>query len=134
MSVKTLDHVNIRTSLLEETYGFYTRLLGLTLEPAPGRKDLRMGGWLCDEARRPVVHVGLADAAPGHGNEGTAARRGGGAIDHVAFECEDYDAMHAQLSQEGRSLRIADIPAIGLRQIFIEDPNGITVELNFREA
>jgi catechol 2,3-dioxygenase-like lactoylglutathione lyase family enzyme len=134
MSVKTLDHVNIRTSLPEETFGFYTRLLGLTLEHTPGRKDFSMGGWLCDEARRPVVHVGLADAHPGHGNEGTGARRGGAAIDHVAFECEDYDAMHAQLSQEGRSLRIADIPAIGLRQIFIEDPNGITVELNFRGA
>ena len=132
MSVKTLDHVNIHTSLLEETYGFYTRLLGLRLELTPGRKDLTRSGWLCDETGRPVVHVVHVDAR--YGKEGTPAKRGGGAIDHVAFECQAFDDMHARLSQEGRVLRIEDIPVIRLLQIFVEDPNGITVELNFREA
>jgi catechol 2,3-dioxygenase-like lactoylglutathione lyase family enzyme len=134
MSVKTLDHVNIRSALLEETYAFYVNLLGLTLTPFPGRKDTALGAWLCDETRRPVVHVAHVDAAYGDGKEGTPASRGSGAIHHVAFECVDYDTMHRRLVGSGQRLRTNEVPSIGLRQIFAEDPNGITVELNFRDA
>ena len=45
MTVKTLDHVNIRTALLEQTYAFYTDLLGLRLTPFPsGAEPLVLPG------------------------------------------------------------------------------------------
>jgi catechol 2,3-dioxygenase-like lactoylglutathione lyase family enzyme len=131
MSVKTLDHVNIRTALLEETYAFYTGL-GLRLTPFPGRDDVKTGAWLVDRTERPVVHVAHIGTQYGDGREGTPAEHGSGAIHHVAFDCEDYDGLHRRLAAEPRILRTNDIPSIGLRQIFVEDPNGITVELNFR--
>ena len=134
MTVKTLDHVNIRTALLERTYAFYTDLLGLRLTPFPGRKDVETGGWLVDQTERPVVHVAHVTAQYGDGLEGTPAARGSGAIHHVAFDCDDYDGLHGRLERERRILRTNEVPSIGLRQIFVEDPNGITVELNFRAS
>ena len=132
MSIKTLDHVNIRTAKLKETYGFYGELLGLKLTPSPGRDDVAMGAWLCDQTQRPVVHVAGIDAVYGDGMQGTPAARGSGAVHHVAFDCADYDGMHRELVRQGYALRTNEIASIGLRQIFVEDPNGITVELNFR--
>ena len=31
-------------------------------------------------------------------------------------------------------MRFNDVPQMNLRQIFVNDPNGITLELNFRTA
>jgi catechol 2,3-dioxygenase-like lactoylglutathione lyase family enzyme len=51
---------------------------------------------------------------------------------HVAFACRDYDAVRAKLGRHGLEMSFNDVPQIGLRQIFVNDPNGITLELNFR--
>jgi len=134
MPIRTLDHVNIRTAQLRETYAFYAELLGLTLTAPPGRNDTEMGGWLCDQQQRPVVHVAGINAPYGDGKEGTAAERGSGAVHHVAFDCVDYGAMLKQLERRGHAIRTNEVAAIGLKQIFVEDPNGIMVELNFRSA
>jgi catechol 2,3-dioxygenase-like lactoylglutathione lyase family enzyme len=57
---------------------------------------------------------------------------GGGAIDHVAFECDDYDAMLGKIRDRGLPYRENFVPSVPLRQIFVNDPSGVTVELNFR--
>jgi catechol 2,3-dioxygenase-like lactoylglutathione lyase family enzyme len=57
---------------------------------------------------------------------------GGGAIDHIAFECADYDQMRAKLQARGLKFTSNDVPMIKLRQLFVNDPNGVTLELNFR--
>ena len=132
MSIKTLDHVNIRTAKLQETYAFYTEVLGLTLTAPAGIGDFKMGAWLCDQTQRAVVHVGSTDARYGDGKEGTPAAQGSGAVHHVAFECGDYEGMHRDLVSKGYPVRTNEVTSIGLRQIIIQDPNGITVELNFR--
>lgn len=132
MPINTLDHVNIRTDKLQATYAFYGDLLGLVVTPPPGCADVAMGAWLCDRGQRAVLHVASIDAAYGDGQEGTPAGSGGGAIHHVAFDCSDYDAMYAHILRGHQVLRLNEIPSIGLRQIFLKDPNGILVELNFR--
>lgn len=132
MTAKTLDHVNIRTGKLAETYAFYGELLGLTVTPFPGRNDVEMGAWLCDQTMRPVLHVGSVNGSYGDGKDGAPAERGSGAVHHVAFDCNDYDKMYSRLQSEGYAVRTNEVTAIKLRQIFVEDPNGITVELNFR--
>jgi hypothetical protein len=107
-------------------------LLGLQLTLFPGRAGLELGAWLCDPAGRPVVHVGHVAADYGDGRTGSRAERGSGAVHHIAFDCADYDGMLMQLSDAGRAVRTNEVTAIGLRQIFVDDPNGVTVELNFR--
>ena len=56
---------------------------------------------------------------------------GTGAIDHLAFMAEDLDSMRARLKAEGIASREREVPLLGMRQIFLEDPNGVTIELNF---
>jgi hypothetical protein len=55
-----------------------------------------------------------------------------GSFDHVAFNATDYDGTIAKLEERGLDYGHAFVPDIPLRQIFVKDPNGVTVELNFR--
>jgi hypothetical protein len=52
-------------------------------------------------------------------------------IEHVAFACHDYDAVRDKLGTHGLEMSFNDVPQIGLRQIFVNEPNGITLEPNF---
>ena len=56
-----------------------------------------------------------------------------GSIDHIAFNATDYSATIALLEDRGYQYRLNRIADIGLRQIFVQDPNAITIELNFRD-
>jgi catechol 2,3-dioxygenase-like lactoylglutathione lyase family enzyme len=55
-----------------------------------------------------------------------------GALDHIAFSATDIDGTRAILSKSGHPLREAGVPGSKIRQLFVSDPDGITVELNFR--
>jgi catechol 2,3-dioxygenase-like lactoylglutathione lyase family enzyme len=134
MGVSRLEHVNIRCNRLAATIAFYTEILGLTMGPRPA---FPFGGaWLyCGDTA--VVH--LVDAAEHPGSwSGTLARDGGaaagpgtGAFDHVAFHGEDFEAMKARLNGAGLTFRDRVVPGTGLKQIFVPDPEGVMVELNF---
>jgi catechol 2,3-dioxygenase-like lactoylglutathione lyase family enzyme len=140
-----LDHCNIRTFDIEATVKFYVDIVGLRDGPFGASRS--MGAWLYDDTDRPVVHLIAIDpenpdAALGRirerldGLEGDLTKDsllgGGGAIDHVAFECGDYDAVLATLTARGMPYRENYVPSISLRQVFLNDPNGVTLELNFR--
>jgi catechol 2,3-dioxygenase-like lactoylglutathione lyase family enzyme len=142
--IRQLDHCNIRTFDMAATVSFYVDVLGLRNGPFPGPST--MGAWLYDQTDRPVVHLIAID--PAHPDEAvgrirerlgelgvemdTTTWKGGGAIDHLAFECEDYDRQIAKLRALGIPLTESAVPSINLRQIFLNDPNGVTLELNFR--
>ena len=64
-----------------------------------------------------------ADAAP--------EPLGSGRVHHVALRCAGYDEMCARLKTRGHEFHVSAVPAANLRQVFIEEPNGITLELNF---
>ena len=76
----------------------------------------------------PNDKSGLVDYL-GDGDE--EAPTGSGAVDHLAFMAEDLNATRALLEQAGVATREREVPLLGLRQIFMEDPNGVTIELNF---
>jgi len=59
---------------------------------------------------------------------------GTGTIDHVAFVGSDVEAMRAKFRGIGIPFRDRTVPAMNLEQVFLEDPNGITIELNFPGA
>ncbi len=135
MTVLSLDHVNIRTVSVEETYAFYRDLLGMEPRAAPGAKSIDDGGWIYAMDGKPVVHVrriGTPDMRGG--STPFVAGQGTGPIDHFALKCEDYDGVRARLEAKGVTLNFNDLPQINLRQIFVRDPNDILVELNFFEA
>lgn len=134
MAVLSLDHVNIRTADVPATTAFFRDLLGLRAGIAPGASSIDQGCWIYDGQDRPIVHIGPVDAAyPSDGIAPFTPARGGGAVHHVALECDGYEEMTARLKDAGLATAQSDIPSIGLRQLFVTEANGILLELNFRE-
>ena len=139
-----LDHCNIRTFDLDATIAFYTDVVELKDGAFPGTRS--MGAWLYDASDRPILHLIAIDpkdpeAALGRvrdrlgalgGDLNVESMNGTGVIDHIAFECDDYDKMKSKLEARGLVYTSSDVPSINLRQLFVNDPNGVTLELNFR--
>ena len=137
MPAKKLEHFTIWTVALESSVRFYVDLLGLVVGPRPDAPI--PGAWLYNNSDTPIVH--LVDVAnktskgmlKGSGRD-VASLRGSGAIDHIAFEADDIEDVRSKLSAKRYSFRQAEVPSMSLRQIFVLDPNGVQVELNFHEA
>ncbi|MEM7094951.1 MAG: VOC family protein [Actinomycetota bacterium] len=123
MGIHGIDHVNIDTCHPEETVAFYSDVLGLVNRP-----DLRPdfgfpGAWLfLDDVA--VVHLNFIDADERFGQRS--------AFNHIAFEGSDFDGMCALLDERGTEYRTSIRDEIGLRQIFVDDPNKVRVEINIR--
>jgi catechol 2,3-dioxygenase-like lactoylglutathione lyase family enzyme len=135
MRINALDHINIRTTRFDETLGFYRDTIGLSVRPSPVVSDISEGAWICDEGNRPIIHLvpaGQTVRALGSMEVDNDDATGTGPLHHVALDCGDYETFRAHLEASGRELRFNDIPQADLRQIFVRDPNGLLVELNFR--
>ena len=61
------------------------------------------------------------------------AAYGTGTIDHIAFACQDFDGFKLKLEGLGIPYAEAGVASAAVRQLFLRDPNGIVVELNFRD-
>ena len=120
MRVRKIDHYNIAAPLpvIEECRRFYTAVLGLTEGHRPPFRST--GFWLYADDH-PLLHLVV-----------TAKERAGALPDHVAFACEDYDSAVATLRRNGVAFEEDDVPVTDQRQIFLTDPAGVHIELNFR--
>jgi catechol 2,3-dioxygenase-like lactoylglutathione lyase family enzyme len=113
-----IHHVNIRTKDLARSVGFYTEALGLTqgFRPAFGFP----GAWLYDGAR-PAVHLNQTSESAANLDN---------AMDHVAFAVDRLDDVLSRLDRLGVPYAgLRPIPGSDIRQCFVKDPNGVTVEL-----
>jgi catechol 2,3-dioxygenase-like lactoylglutathione lyase family enzyme len=137
MTIQRLDHYSIRTTKLDETRRFYTEVVGLTDGHRP--KFDFPGAWLYS-GERAVVHVvgidpdnpqGLIDYL---GEKGDVDADGTGTIDHIAFFATGVDDMVRRLKTGGIPFRERAIPTMCLHQVFLEDPNGVTIEINYSTA
>jgi catechol 2,3-dioxygenase-like lactoylglutathione lyase family enzyme len=117
--ISKMDHFTIVTDRLAETLDFYT-LLGLEKGPRP---DFSVpGAWLY-AAGRPVLHVLQVERMP-------EPRRG--ALDHMAYFATDFAVAAERLKAHGLAYRIIRAPRpFSTWQMFLEDPNGVEVELDF---
>jgi catechol 2,3-dioxygenase-like lactoylglutathione lyase family enzyme len=134
MSIEKLDHYSIRTKDLESTRRFYTQVMGLEVGPRP---DFPFPGVWLYQGRSAVVHVvgidpndasGLQDYL---GDKNLDTQPGTGTIDHVAFVGSDLGAMRERFQAAQVPFRERTVPTLNLHQVFLEDPNGVTIELNF---
>jgi catechol 2,3-dioxygenase-like lactoylglutathione lyase family enzyme len=133
VGVRKLDHVNIFTDKLGQTVEFYGRYLGLKSAPPPGASDVSAGAWLIDDRGQPIVHV-ITELFDPFAVGGEKARGGQPSVNHVAFECSNYNEALRRLTEDGIEVKVANADAMNLRFIFVYDPNGILCELNFRQG
>lgn len=125
MSVGVLDHFNIRTRNLGETVRFYEDVLGLEEGPRPNFAF--PGAWLYSEGRA-VVH--LVDISP----TDEPQKPDSGVVHHVAFVSLGFHGMKQRLQSKGVEFEAREVPGGDLWQIFIRDPNGVMIELNYETA
>jgi catechol 2,3-dioxygenase-like lactoylglutathione lyase family enzyme len=127
--VNALDHVNIITADLDGTARFYEEILGLQRRNAPPPLTAGNAQWMHDDAGRAIVHINSLDCPRLFERD---VRPGPtGALHHVAFNCTGYEEMIARLSGCGLEHEVNIVAAVDLRQLFVMDPNGVLLELNF---
>lgn len=132
--LSALAHYSIRSSNLDEARRFYTEILGL-VEGFRPPFDFE-GYWLYldkDEPGLGVVHLVSTGPATSRylGQPQGAEGNGTGALDHIAFDGNDWAAIRRCIKKAGLPYSERLVPGLGLRQVFLKDPDGITIELNF---
>jgi hypothetical protein len=65
------------------------------------------------------------------GSPKNAAKDNSGVIDHIAFLATDPEKFVKHLKAVGVPCRPRNFPESQLYQLFIKDPDGLTIELNF---
>jgi catechol 2,3-dioxygenase-like lactoylglutathione lyase family enzyme len=134
MPVMGLDHVNIRSADPQSTLAFFRDVLQMRVGPPPGMKvtESYKGGWVFDPEDRALVHVGGLDTPyPSDAKMPFAEGQGGGAVHHVALACADFEGMRERLRARELEFAESDYPNMRLRQLFVREPNGVLLELNF---
>jgi catechol 2,3-dioxygenase-like lactoylglutathione lyase family enzyme len=121
-----LAHCAIRTRDLAASRRFYVDVIGLTdgARPPFGFP----GHWLCDASGEPVVHL-IGEGADDY--LGARQRIGSGAVDHVAFAATDWPAQRVRLDANQIPFDERTVPMLGQHQVFLRDPDGIVIELNY---
>lgn len=136
MPLSHIEHFLIQTADIDATRDWYVRVLGMREGPHPDFKF-------------PVVWLYLGDVDVVHlttGGKNVSENRkrylgqqseevyGSGAVDHIAFRATGLRAMLAHLKQEGVDFKQRQVDDQGLYQLFMLDPNGVKIELNFANA
>ena len=125
MSVGVLDHFNIRTRDLDSTVHFYQEVMGLEKGPRPNFAF--PGAWMYSEGKA-VVHI--VDIS----KTDEPQKPDSGVVHHVAFVSRGFDGMKQRLASKGMPFDARQVPGGELWQIFVNDPNGVMIELNYEAA
>lgn len=124
MRVLNIDHINIAgpTVLLAACRAFYVEIIGLQEGDRPPFSS--RGFWLY-AGESPVVHL---TEKSGYLVGGTSP------LDHFAFNCEGLAEILERLKNHQIAHSITEVPGSSATQVFIKDPAGIALELNFPSA
>ena len=130
MPLGVLQHFTIEPSDLERTKNFYCDVLGLEDGDRP---PLGFPGYWLYSGGVPTVHL-LGKRKPREGIvvRGTKKKfKDTGRFDHVAFSATNIAGVRKRLKSKKVKFREQVIPRTGGQQIFLYDPDGVGVELNF---
>jgi catechol 2,3-dioxygenase-like lactoylglutathione lyase family enzyme len=132
MAVTELNHYFVRANDLEKTKDFYCDVLGFQVMPRP---SFPFKGYWLGVNGKIQVHMGQdgIDHAERYylGTPKGAARDHAGVVDHIAFLADDPAGFTRRLKEKGVLYQPRSLPEFDLYQIFLKDPNGLTIELNF---
>ncbi len=124
MPLIDLHHIAIKAKDLDETTRFYAEVLKMRQVPRPPFDF--PGAWLQMGYTMFHIYGGAAAKNPDGGFS-----EGGAAVDHIALRAWGFDEMKQGFAERGITCRENDLSDFGLWQLFIHDPNGVRIELNF---
>ena len=131
MAITRMEHFLVLTDDIEATRDFYCQALGVRVGPRP---PLNFSGYWLYVENIPCIHIADWETytanAKQHGIPVSTKSAGTGSMDHIAFNGEDFDEIAARLQRHGIRSALNIVPENGLRQLFLEDPNGLRIEIN----
>jgi catechol 2,3-dioxygenase-like lactoylglutathione lyase family enzyme len=133
MPLGLLQHYTIEPVDLERSKEFYCDVLGLEVgeRPALGFP----GYWLYSGGSATVHLLGPREPAEGIVVRGSERKFDNtGRFDHIAFAATGIDEVRKRLCARNVAFRENVYPQFGLVQIFLHDPDGVAVELNFSRS
>ena len=135
MPVERMEHFLVLSDDMDETRDFYCDVLGMEVGFRP---ELEFPGYWLYLGDVGCLHIAEWETYSAFTKRSdipmSRQTPGTGPIDHIAFNATDFDAMLAKLDTRGLDYKANLLDDIGLRQLFIQDPNGVTLELNFWAA
>ena len=136
MPLTHLEHFLIQSPDLDGTRDWYIKVLGMRDGPHPDFGFPVHWLYLGDV---PVLHMtqGGAGVSPDrlrYLGQQSQATEGTGVIDHIAFRATGLESMIAHFKKIGVTFKERQVDDQGLYQLFLLDPNGVKVELNFEAA
>jgi catechol 2,3-dioxygenase-like lactoylglutathione lyase family enzyme len=133
MPITELNHYLLVAKNLEKTRKFYQKVLGLKL--ATERPDFGFPGYWLKAGGNICVH--LASQAPNRIRDQFLLRKhrkganGSGTVDHIAFLAKKPEEVRKRIQKHKVEMHYRSFPESKLFQIFLKDPDDVTLELNF---
>ena len=133
MALKTFEHVLILADDVDKKKDIYVDILGLEVGYRP---DFQFKGyWLyLKDNKAACIHLAMRKQDTGQDyyiGKKDDVKSGSGAIDHVAFNADDIEGMKSKLDKISMEYTHRKVPGFPLEQLFIMDPDGVKVELNY---
>lgn len=124
MAVSGLNHFNIcaPAGLMRRVRDFYVDVIGLTEGYRP---EFGIGGHWLYAGDAAVLHLMESDA------DESVERPAPSYLDHIAFSCTRIDEVEKRFEAFGVDYERREFPDFGFVQLFLVDPAGLGVELNF---
>jgi len=133
MPLSHIEHFLLQTADMDGTRKWYVEVLGMRVGPSPDFKFPVFWLYLGD---KDVVHVteggkGVSENRRKYVGQQSDAVSGTGVVDHIAFRATGLRDMIAHLKKLGVDFKQRRVDDQGLYQLFMLDPNGVKVELNY---
>ena len=134
MALKTFEHVLILADDVDKTKDFYVNILGLNIGYRPDFPFKGYWLYLDENPKAACIHLAMRKQDTGQDyyiGKKDDVKSGSGAIDHVAFNAYDIESMKEKLEKISIEYTHRKVPGFPLEQLFIMDPDGVKVELNY---
>ena len=134
MPITELNHFLLVAKNLERTKNFYQEVLGLDVADRP---DFGFPGYWLKAGNNICVH--LASQDPNDIRDKFLLKKhpkgtsGSGSVDHIAFLAKNASQVRERIQKNRIEMHFRSFPDANppLFQIFLKDPDDVTVELNF---
>jgi catechol 2,3-dioxygenase-like lactoylglutathione lyase family enzyme len=132
MPLTELNHFLLVAKDLERTRDFYCKVLGMELAERP---DFGFPGYWLKAGGEICVH--LASQEPNKIRDQFLLKKhpkgtkGSGAVDHIAFLAQNPKEVRNRIQDNKVEMHFRSFPEAKLFQIFLKDPDDVTIELNF---
>lgn len=124
VSLKRLEHVNVRTARLDEMVAWYGRMLGMRTGPRPGFSF--PGAWLY-AGEHPIIHLVGRDSHPGAADADLR-------LEHFAISATGLAELVERANAAGERCEVRKVPDFPIVQVNLWDPDGNHIHVDFDAA